>query len=382
LRLFFSPSIDEREWQVWRPKIRLGEFHSQFFFYVDSCDADDRELITPPRGLYGKEFLELDYKDPFALMDFQQKWGPITGLRTHPNTTFENGTHVNLDCLGGLRSTSVPDGFRKTVYLYDGLGAVDVITKDRFGISPCRLRDVVNENWHSALGGKRAKGPIPCHVAAVEEVSEAVCHAQIAITAITDCLRDDFTDGDWSTRRRLVMQSIRYVNSSIQSSVLPLDVIEDDDRTGTCTLMQYLFINMARGVMRNGTYRNCQNLNCRKLFTPEEYGRRADSRYCSPECQVKAKYQRTYKPKRAAENQQRAEEGTIDQIDLSWSLSNVPITTLKRDETINDDTLGLATAYSFTGFGCGCPEDEDLIQIYGLNIPNRSAQAVLFGDNP
>ena len=380
MRLFFSPSIDEREWQVWVPKIKLGEFHNQFFFYVDSDDADERRLLAPPRGLYGKEFLELDYKDPFALMEFQQRWGPITGLRAHPNITYDRGTHTDLACLGGIRSASAPYGFMKTVYMYDGYGETDIVVRERYGTRPDRLRDIVEENWRSSCCGSEGRGPIPCHVATIEEVAEAVCHAQIAITAITDCLKDDFTEEDWRFRRALVKEAIRYCNSSMQGSVLPLDLIEDDDRTGTCTLMQYLFINMARGVMRNEAYRICQNLECRRLFTPEEYGRRAASRYCSPECQVKAKYQRTYKPKRHAEGKHEASLKEIDDVTLSWSLSNAPIKTLKRGETMAGDAHGLLTYYSFIGFGCGTPDDEDLIQRYHLDIPNRSAQAVLKGE--
>ena len=147
MRLFFSPSIDEREWQVWVPKIKLGEFHNQFFFYVDSDDADERRLLAPPRGLYGKEFLELDYKDPFALMEFQQRWGPITGLRAHPNITYDRGTHTDLACLGGIRSASAPYGFMKTVYMYDGYGETDIVVRERYGTRPDRLRDIVEENW-------------------------------------------------------------------------------------------------------------------------------------------------------------------------------------------------------------------------------------------
>lgn len=380
MRLFFSPSIDEREWHIWVPKVKLGELHNKFFFYVDLDDADERVLIDPPRGLYGKEFLELDYGDPFALMEFQQRWGPITGLRTRPNTTFDRGTYVDLDCLGGIRSTSTPAGFMNTIYLYEGHGDIDVIARERYGVRPDRLRDIVDDNWRSSLYGKERKGPVPCHVATIREVAEAVCHAQIAITAITDCLKDDFTEEDWQARGDLVRQAIRYCNSSIQGTILPLDLIEDGDRTGVCTLMQSLFINMARGVMRNNAYRKCQNLDCQRLFTPEEYGRRADSRYCSPDCQVKAKHQRTYKPKRIAEKKAQTESERIDEVHLSWSNSDAPVRTLKRYETLGDDIHGIAAAYSFLGFGDCRVEDEFLIEMHGLNIPNLSAQRALKGE--
>lgn len=53
--------------------------------------------------------------------------------------------------------------------------------------------------------------------------------------------------------------------------------------------MQYLFISLAKGVMLNNAYRYCQNPECGGFFTPKEHGRRADSKYCSEECQVRAK---------------------------------------------------------------------------------------------
>lgn len=380
MRLFFSQSLAERNWQVWRPIVKLGEYQGQFFFYVDSDDADQRELIVPPRGMYGKEFLELNYKDPFQLMAFQQKWGPITGLRTRPNTTFDNDTHIDLDCLGGICSTSVPDGFLKTKFLYEGYGKADIIAKERYGTKIETLKDVINRNWRSGHGGQKQIGPVPCHIASVEEVSEAVCHAQIAITVLTDCLKSDFSDDDWHCRRQVIENSLRYVNSSIQGTVLPVDIIEDDNKLGICTIMQFLFINMIRGIVRNDTYRNCQNQDCRRLFTPAEYSRRADSHYCSSECQIKAKHQRTYKPKRSAEKiKEKVTSFTTDELVLSWSESNVPIRTLPKERETNDYMSKLALAMSFLGLTCGRPDGEYIINHYNLDIPNQGAQAVLHG---
>ena len=380
MNLFFSPSIDEREWQVWKPIVRLGEHQQHFFFYVDMKDADKRELIEPPRGLYGKEFLELDYKDLFQLMSFQQKWGPITGLRTRPNFTYGHGTHVDLDCLGGIGSTSIPNGFQKTKFLYEGLGEADIVARERYGAHIETLHKLVRANWLSGRYGRRPRGPVPCHVASIEEVAEAVCHAQIAITAITDCLREDFTEDDWLFRRKLIKNAIRYCNSSIQSAVLPIDLIEDGDRLGICTTMQYLFINMAKGVTRNNVYRNCQNQDCKRLFTAAEMHRRADSRYCSPECQIKAKHQRTYKPKKTPESKTpESAECNPDELTLAWSTSNVPVRTLRKDDMPSSRKKEAKHVYSFIGLTCGAPDDEYLIGEYKLDIPNDSARSALRG---
>ena len=375
MRLYFSPSIDERDWHVWRPLVKLGEYEGQFFFYVDKADADRKELLVPPRGLYGKEFLELDYRDPLQLMGFQQKWGPITGLRARPNALFDSDASVDVSCLGGIAGLGrnhIPYGAQKTIFLYEGYGEVDEIAKERFGTELSSLRDVVRAHWDNNRHRKNRKEVVPCHVASVEEVAEAVCHAQIAITAITDCLRDDFGDDDWHSRKPLVENSLRYCNASIQGTVVPIDLIEVGNNFGTCTLMQYLFICMVQGSICNETYRNCQNPDCRRLFTPEQFNRRADSRYCSQECQVKAKHIRTYKPKRKAEKPKRADTArATNEIVLSWSESDFPVRVLRKGE------VDVAAAYSFMGLDCGSPENEDYIALYGLDIPNPSAQNAL-----
>jgi hypothetical protein len=84
---------------------------------------------------------------------------------------------------------------------------------------------------------------------------------------------------------------------------------------------------------------------------------------------IKAKHLRTYKPKRKAErgNALFPEEYSAE-ITLSWSESGVPVRTLKKDR------IDYPTAYSFIGFGCGDPDNEDVIARYALDIPNPSAQ--------
>lgn len=375
MRLYFSPAIDEREWHVWRPIVKLGEYQGQFFFYVDSEDTDQRELIVPPRNLYGKEFLELDYRDPFQLMAFQQKWGPITGLRTTPNVTYDIESSVDVSCIGGISGLGkhhIPTGAQKTVFLYEGYGKADIIAREQYGAKIQTLKDVVHRHWQESRHRSKEHKIVPCHVASIEEVAEAVCHAQIAITAITDCLREDFNDKAWHTRKDLVINSLHYCNAAIQGTVVPVDLIDENDNTGICTIMQYLFICMAKGIMRNETYRNCQNPDCKRLFTPAECNRRSDSKYCSQECQIKAKHLRTYKPKTKKEELSTQRDTAIpNELFLSWSESNFPVRTLRKD------TNDILSFYSFIGFGCGDPEHEHFISLYNLDIPNPSAQQCL-----
>lgn len=339
-KIYFSQSFEERLWHVWRPVVKMGEHHHEFFFYVDEKDADKRELIVPPKGLYGKEFLELDYRDPFQLMAFQRKWGPITGLRAQPNKTFDMGTYPNVainDSFYGPGQHPIfhPEGIRKTVFLYDGFGEAETIARERYGTEVTTLGKVVHENW---LKERKEQIPdvdvVPCHVASVEEVAEAVCDAQVAIRAITNTLRNDYSEEDWQRDRELVLESVRYCNAVLAGSVTPVDVIVDGSREGVCTLMQYLFISLAKGVMLNNAYRTCQNPECARIFSPKEYGRRMDSKYCSEECQVRAKYLRTFKHGQPKSLKQGASQNDFDDasIRVTWSTSNIPLRTIRRDQ--------------------------------------------------
>ncbi|MBQ9069027.1 MAG: hypothetical protein IJ131_08210 [Eggerthellaceae bacterium] len=379
-KIYFSQSIDERSWYVWRPVVKVGEHHGSFFFYVDSDDTDARELITPPRGLYGKEFLEIDHRNVFQLVEFQRRWGPITGLRAQPNKTFDHGTYPNVapnDSFYGPGEHPVfhPDGITQSVFLYEGMGAVDIIAKERFGTEIQTLGKVVDKNWRMRRDeGKPGKDVVPCHVASVEEVAEAVCDAQVAIRAITGTLYDDYTEDDWRKDKKLVRESVRYCNAVLAGSVDPVDIIEDGDRGGVCTLMQYLFICLAKGVMLNNAYRFCQNPDCRRLFTPREYNRRVDSKYCCEDCQVKAKYLRTFRSGGKNHGATRVfDEGAeASAIEVEWSTSNMPIRTLRRDQVKlpgdrRDASCGteieqLLLLKSFFGLSTGQPRTEYILE--------------------
>ena len=377
--IYFSQSIDERSWRVWRPVVKIGEHRGFFFFYVDTDDADARELIAPPRGLYGKEFLTLDHRNPFQLMEFQRRWGPITGLRARPNKTFDYGTYPNVapnDSFyeSGQNSVFHSDGIMQTMFLYEGMGESDIIVKERFGIENRTLGKVVHENWRKSHEGRRAGVDIvPCHVASVEEVAEAVCDAQVAIRAVTRILENDYTESEWEHDKRLVHESVRYCNAVLSGSIDPVDIIEGGGRDGVCTLMQYLFICLVKGIMLNNAYRFCQNPDCRRLFTPREYGRRADSRYCCDECQIKAKYLRTFKKgkKTRVASQSLDERTEAPAIEVEWSTSNIPVRTLRRDQVKlpgdeRDAVSGSETEQrllyvSFSGLSTGRPRTESIL---------------------
>lgn len=375
-RFHFSSSVSLRNWGVWRPVLRMGVWRNKYFFYVDLADADKRIRIQPDPGLYGKEFLELDHTDPFSLYAFQRKWGPITGLRLRPNKTFACGTYASVEIDKGFYEEGHnkifhPDGIRLTDFLFNGYGDADVKAHLLYGTPDVTLKKAMNDNWRSNTYRNEGEKtlPVPCHVATVEEVAEAVCDAQVAIRAITDCLRDSFTDADWEARKQLIRESVRYCNAVLAGAVNPLDLVEDENYEGTCTLMQYLFICMIKGVLLNQAYRNCQNPECGRLFTPSEYGRRADSRYCSSECQIKAKHLRTYKSKkRAASKASKEKRIEEDSIDISWA-DRPQLETLTRENV--KTFLG---AWSAIGLSVGEPMTEGYLKALMEEQPNSQAR--------
>ena len=204
-------------------------------------------------------------------------------------------------------------------------------------------------------------------------MAEAVCDAQVAIRAITGTLREGYTEDEWHGDRRLVRESVRYCNAVLAGSVDPVDIIEDGDRDGVCTLMQYLFISLAKGVMLNNAYRFCQNPDCRRLFTPREYNRRVDSKYCCEDCQIKAKYLRTLKNGNKSHEPVRQCDGPAEApaIDVEWSTSNIAVRTLRRDQvklpgdereaTSGSKTEQLLLLQSFLGLSAGKPRTEYIL---------------------
>jgi len=265
-----------------------------------------------------------------------------------------------------------PDGIRKTEFLYSGYGEADIIARERFGTPDTTLKAVIRENMQQRHWGVSGTHVVPCHVASVSEVAEAVCDAQVAILAITNALREGYSDEDWKNDKELVRESVRYCNAVLTGSVTPVDLVEDGDRTGICTLMQYIFIGLARGIMLNNTYRNCQNPTCRRLFTPKEFGRRADARYCSEECQVRAKYQRsfrmgiTHKTKETKGGGSESLTPHCMELELSWTTSGLPVKRVRKewtklveekDRVLVNGIQGLAVAYSFAGLFQRFPDE-------------------------
>ena len=125
--------------------------------------------------------------------------------------------------------------------------------------------------------------------------------------------------------------------------------------------------------MLNNAYRFCQNPECRRLFTPREYNRRIDSKYCCEDCQVKAKYLRTFKNgKKNHETSQlldgQAEASTIE---VEWSTSSIPVKMLRRDQvrlpgdernaTSGNEIKQLLLLQSFLGLSTGHPRTEDIL---------------------
>ena len=339
---FFAQSIDDAVWKVCKPIVKLGKHGQEFFFYVDSADADRRVFIEPPNDLYESEFLKLDHRDVFQLMEFQQKWGPIAGLRLRPNPEFLPNALPNVASDRGFFGSPknefyCSDGLSRTENMYLRRGEGTIVLQRMHGAPDMSLGRIVSETARQSRYQHPLVGVVPNHVASVQEVAEAVCHGKTAIRAITSVRREDCVSTDWKKYEGLVKESIRYCNRSLASITSAIELFDGDRPVRYCTLMQHLFICLVRGVKLNGAYRICQNPRCGKLFTPGEYARRSDSKYCSGECQQQAKYARAVNigsktNKRLSRDAVSGNE--LSKLVLSWNTAGGPEVSVTRDELV------------------------------------------------
>ncbi len=126
-----------------------------------------------------------------------------------------------------------------------------------------------------------------------QEAIFAVLDAQEAIRNTTRVLRDDLPV---MTKREagLAKISSEYIDHFLQTLFPSIELVSiNDDGTNSHSyvsdLITAVFAQLARGLLNNEAYRLCSNPECGRLFTPREMRRRLDTKYCSSECQERAK---------------------------------------------------------------------------------------------
>lgn len=112
--------------------------------------------------------------------------------------------------------------------------------------------------------------------------------AQRAIRDSTRVLRDDLPPMT-TLEAADAKIAVDYIAMILNQEFPSIQLVVEDAPEQPTSLIRAVFAQLARGLLSNEAYRLCANPECCKLFTPRDLGRRIDTRYCSSECQERAK---------------------------------------------------------------------------------------------
>lgn len=239
-----------------------------FCLYLPDIDiGQETRTVKLPDGFYCNEFLALNPFDISELLKFQQKFGPIYGARkVKPLTTIR-------DQIRPEPNDSIFAGVYK-----------DILQDQRDGIlASQKIFDSVPNRDYQEERVLMRYSAVTFH-----EAIATILDAQRAIRDSTRILRDELpliTNREAANAKIAVDYIAMVLNQEFPSIQL---IIEDAPEQPT-SLIHAVFAQLAHGLLNNDAYRLCANPECRKLFTPRDLGRRTDTKYCSSECQERAK---------------------------------------------------------------------------------------------
>ena len=120
------------------------------------------------------------------------------------------------------------------------------------------------------------------------EAIAAVLDTQNVIRATTRVLREDL--GPMTVRELIAAKEASEYLAAILAHVIPsIELVPSGAAERSCGLLPAVLCQLARGLLNNDAYRICANPECGRLFTPRDMDRRLDTKYCSKECQERAK---------------------------------------------------------------------------------------------
>ena len=229
--------------------------------------AQEPPAVELAEDFYCTDFLALDPRNIQELLQFQRKYGLIQGSRKiKPLVT----------ALEQIRPE--PDDS-----VFAGIYG-DALCEQRRGIlaSQALFDSVPNTEY------QEERMLLKLSAVSFREAIATVLDAQRAIRDSTRVLRDDLpsmTNREVANAKVAVDYAAKVLNLDCPSIRL---VVEGSPERPT-SLMRAVFAQLACGLLTNEAYRTCSNPECGKLFTPRDVGRRLDTRYCSAECQERAK---------------------------------------------------------------------------------------------
>lgn len=260
---------------------------SGFLTYGAGHDNLVREL---PRGFYAKQFMKLNPYDVRELLDFQREWGIITGPRALKTETPDYIEHFRPE-----PDRSFFEGNNEKIYRAQLSGIL--ASQHLFDSAP---NAAANEDPFSSVHRLSA--------VSLSEVITTVVLVQESIRATTRVLRTDLppmNDDEVINAMYATNAVNRFVTRAFPA--LELWFIRKSDGkipNPSYDLVTAVCAQLVSGLKSNDTYRVCGNPECQCVFTPKDFGRRLDSRYCSEYCQNRAKALRYYSASRKRKTMQ------------------------------------------------------------------------------
>lgn len=223
--------------------------------------------IELPPDFYCNEFLALNPFDIAQLLTFQRRYGRIFGAR-------------KVKPLISLMERLRPEPDES---VFAGINE-SALHAQREGIlaSQTIFDSVPNEECQEERVLMRRSA------VAFSEAIATVIDVQNAIRDSTRVLRDDLPP---ITNRELgdAVIAVTYIALMLNKVFPSIQLVAEDSKPKPIDLISAVLTQLARGLLNNEAYRTCANPQCGKLFTPKSKNRRLDTRYCSSECQERAK---------------------------------------------------------------------------------------------
>ena len=247
--------------------VRSEDLDTCFFCLNLNLVDDQQKTIELPDNLYCTSFLELNPSNIQDLLMFQRKYGRIIGARQIPPFTSVTKT-LRPAANEQLFAGGWMDFYRDQ---YDGISASAAI------YDSVAHKEYLNEFEVNRLSA-----------VSFREAIATVLDAQEIIRRTTRILRDDL---EQYTKQDAILarEATQWLSTRLASSIPIVELATEDSSTHPIELMDAIFMQLARRLVDNSAYRKCANPECGRLFTPEDVGRRKDSRYCSAACQERAK---------------------------------------------------------------------------------------------
>ena len=252
-----------------RTTVHAEDLDSCYFclYLADIEIGQEPNTVELPDGFYCNEFLSLNPLDISELLRFQQRYGCVHGAR-------------KIKRLASVLEQIRPEPDDS---IFAGIYE-DVLRDQRDGVlaSQAIFDSVPDEEYQEERVLMRQSA------VTFREAIATVLDAQRAIRDSTRVLRDDLppmTNLEAADAKIAVDYVAMVLNQEFPSIQL---VVEGAPERPT-SLIRAVFAQLARGLLNNEAYRICANPECGKLFTPRDLGRRIDTKYCSSECQERAK---------------------------------------------------------------------------------------------